>query len=649
MKQKYGAATLILILVIIVSASLSASDPKDATDTTRNVNRDFARAFDWADRQDFEDATRGLIDEGTMTIGSSWNLEQYSFLKGDPSCPDTVNPGLWRHARTNYIHGLFKVTDHIYQVRGYDLSCISFIEGETGYIVIDPLVCAETAQAALGLLYRNIGKKPVVAVIYTHSHIDHWAGVKGVLSDAAVASGKARVLAPQGFMEEAVSENVFAGNAMTRRAMYMYGNLIPKGPRGQVDAGLGPTVSWGTITLIPPTDIIHKTGETRTIDGVTIVFQYTPNTEAPTEMNLYFPQYKAICIAENCVHTMHNLYTLRGAKVRDAKSWALYLNETIDLFGGEAEVMFASHHWPQWGNSRIVSMIRNQRDAYKYIHDQTLHLANEGYTMIEIAERLRLPDKLARAWYNRGYYGTVNHNIKAVYQHYLGWFDGNPATLHPLPPVEAARKYVEYMGGAGAVIKKARNDYGNGEYRWVAEAMKHVVFADPGNREARELEADALEQLGYQAESAVWRNFYLTGARELREGVRKMPGKIMSSDVLGAMPLGLIFDYMAIRLNGPKAANKSITINWNITDTGEKYLMTVENGVLNYFKNKQSPKANATVTTKRTVLNTVFAGESTFKARVASGDIKLKGNILKLAELMSIQNDFDPNFKIMER
>jgi len=654
-KLTSGLAVLMMLAATVFSAAAWATDPKGATDKTRQLNTQLAKTLNWADQDDLAGAQRGLIATDpkltiTTDLGKTvWDLNQYSFLNGEAAGPETINPSLWRNARLNLASGLFKVADHIYQVRGYDLGNVTFVEGETGYIVIDPLTSLETAKAALELLYKHVGQKPVVAVIYTHSHIDHWAGVKGIISEEEVKTGKVKIIASQGFLEEAVSENVMAGNAMTRRAAYMYGNLLPKGPQGQVDAGLGKTVASGTVTIIAPNDIINKTGETRVIDGVKIVFQYTPNTEAPTEMNFYFPQYKALCIAENCTHTLHNLYTLRGAKVRDAKAWAFFLNETIDLFGAKSEVMFASHHWPCWGSGEVMSMLGKQRDAYKFIHDQTLRLANEGLNMTEIAEKIKLPDTLAKAWYNRGYYGSVSHDSKAVFQRYLGWFDGNPANLDPLPPVEASKRYVEFMGGSRAVLSKAKKYFAKGEYRWVAQVMNHVVFAEPKNQEAKELEADALEQLGYQAESGPWRNFFLTGALELRQGIVRIPGQSGSSDVIKAMPLDMIFDLMAVHLNGQKAAGKKISVNWKFTDTGEKYLLTVENSVLNYFKGKVSPKADVTVTLTRPILNEVLAGTTNFKAKVASREIKIKGNPLKLIGLMELQDKFDPNFKIVDR
>jgi len=653
MKSRYIFFCLMLAICMAM-ATIVWAQGKEATEATKKANTSVLNILPFSNKEDFDDAQRGFIATlPNMVIRNAqgnlvWNMDQYSFLNRDDMAPDTVNPSLWRQGRLNNFHGLFKVTDRIYQVRGYDLSNISFILGDTGYIAIDPLVSAETAKAALELLYQHVGKKQVVAVIYTHSHVDHWAGVKGIVSEEDVKAGKVKIIASQGFLEHAVSENVMAGNAMGRRAQYMYGNLLPKGPKGQVDAGLGKTVSTGSITMIAPTDIIRKTGEERTIDGVRIIFQYTPGTEAPTEMNFYFPQFRALCMAENCNHTLHNLYTLRGAQVRDAKAWSYFLNEAIELFGDKSDVVFISHHWPQWGKENINAWLKKQADIYKYIHDQTLRLANQGYTMLEIAEMIELPDVLAKEWYNRGYYGTVSHNAKAVYQRYLGWFDGNPANLHPLPPVEASKKYVEFMGGADAVLAKARRAYKKGEYRWVAQAVNHVVFADPKNKKARDLQADALEQLGYQAESGPWRNFYLTGAKELREGVVKLlVGSGASADVLKAMPVSMIFDFMAVHLNGPKAAGKTIKFNWNFTDTQEQYLLVLENSVLNSFSGKQAKDADATITLKRAILDEILTGKAKPEAKIASGDIIIEGNKEKLGELLSLQDKFDPWFNIV--
>lgn len=630
-------------------------EPKEATGFTEEANRAVLtrEQLDWEDRQDWEDSQRGFIarlDPPVINDADGrpvWDLGRYAFLE-EESPPPTVNPSLWRQARLNMYNGLFKVTDRIYQVRGYDLSVMSIIETDTGYIVIDPLISTETAKASMELVYEHLGKKPVVAMIYTHSHVDHWGGVKGVISEADVKAGKVMVIAPEGFTEAAVSENVMAGTAMSRRAYYMYGSLLPTGPRGQVDAGLGKNISTGTITLIEPTVIIDKTPTEMDIDGVKVIFQNTPDTEAPAEMQFYFPQFRALCMAENCTHNLHNLYTLRGAQIRDALNWAHYINEAIELFAGGTDVVFASHHWPTWEHDRCVDFLSKQRDMYKYLHDEVLRLANHGLTMLEIAEEIKLPEELDRAWYNRGYYGSINHDAKAIYQKYLGFFDGNPASLHPLPPEEAARHYVEFMGGGQAIISRAREAYEKGEYRWVAQVVNHLVFAEPDNREARELEADALEQLGYQAESGPWRNFYLSGAMELREGVvPSAQAKTGSDDAVAAMSVGLLFDFMAVRLNGPKAEGRRISIGVAFADTAEEYLLKVENGVLNHFAGKWDKAPDAVLTLTRTALNEVLLRQATVQDKLSSGEVSIEGDPGKLAELFGLMDDFDPWFNIV--
>ena len=444
-----------------------------------------------------------------------FSLKDYAFLAHEQA-PDTVNPSLWRQARLNMNNGLFQVTDRIYQVRGFDISNMTIIEGSRGLIVIDPLVSTEVARAALELYWQHRGRKPVTAVIYTHTHVDHFGGVRGVVDEADVKAGNVAIIAPDRFMEEVTKENVLVGTPMIRRAMFQFGAMLPKGPRGQVDAGLGKVISGGTVTLIPPTQIIRQPIETHVVDGVEIVFQLAPETEAPAEMHMFYPGLRALNLAENATHNLHNIYPIRGAQVRDANAWAKYLNEARDRFATKSDVVFAQHHWPVWGNSRLLDYLAKQRDTYKYLHDQTLRLINHGYRSAEIAERLALPKGLDKEWHVRGYYGTFSHNAKAIYQRYLGWYDANPANLNPLPPAERAKKTVAYMGGAEAVIAKAREDFAKGEYRWVADAMSQVVFAEPDNRAARELAADAMEQMGYQAESATWRNAYLFGALELR-------------------------------------------------------------------------------------------------------------------------------------
>jgi len=647
--------TLINTLCLLAVTPIYAQISEPATISTQNVNTHFTEKLNFKSKQDFENATRGLIAKpDRLKIRNAeglviWDMTPFEKTqKVGSKSPAEVNPSLWRQATLNAMAGLYKVTDNIYQIRGYDLSVMTIIEGKTGYIVVDPLTSKETAKAAIELFFKHMPKKPIVAVIYTHTHLDHFGGVKGVINEKDVKAGKIKVIAPKDFMEHAISENVYAGNAMSRRATYMYGSLLPNNAYEAVDVGLGKKVSSGTPTLIPPTDIIDHTGQTMTIDGVKFEFQYTPDTEAPTEMNFYLPQYKALCMAENATHTLHNLYTLRGAKVRDAKNWSDYLNETIQLYGKDAQVEFASHHWPTWGNKNIVEFLKKQRDIYKYLHDQTLRLANEGYTMNEIAEKITLPESLSKEWYNRDYYGTVNHNVKAIYQRYLGWFDGNPANLHPLPPVEESKKYVEYMGGEKAVIQKAKKDYDEGNYRWVAKALNHVVFANPKNNEAKELLGDTYEQLAYQSESGPWRNFYLTGAQELRRGVVKFDIHSSDSpDILRAMTMPMILDFMAIKVNGPKAAGKDIALNFVLPDTNEKYALHLQDAVLNYQTNQTDPHADATITIDRETIDELALGQTTSKEAIKAGKIKLTGDKQKINEFFELLDKFNFWFNIV--
>ncbi|MDJ0732248.1 MAG: alkyl sulfatase dimerization domain-containing protein [Crocosphaera sp.] len=622
--------------------------PTEATQSTIDANQEVKDELPFRDIKDFFNAERGflgtlepvpeghpcinprhpkikagklLIIDNEVDCNVAWDLDQYSFLEG--AAPDTVNPSLWRNAKLNMRHGLFHVTDRIYQVRGFDLSVMSLIKGNSGWIIVDPLTSVETAQAALQLandtLKDELGEGddiPVKAVIYTHSHVDHYGGVKGVTSEDAVNSGEVEIYAPDGFLEEAVSENIMAGNVMSRRASYMYGNLLPKSSIAQVDGGLGKTTSSGTVSLIAPTHIITSDDEDarpdglieKEIDGLTFLFQNVPGSEAPAEMMFFIPELNAFCAAEDATHTLHNLYTLRGAKVRDALAWVGYLNDTLEYMdtlewnGGQVDVdvVFASHHWPTWGKEHIIDYLEKQRDLYKYIHDQTLRLANQGYNMVEIGEMLELPPSLAQEWYNRGYYGSVNHDSKAVYQRYLGWFDGNPANLYPLPPEEEATRYVEFMGGADNIIAQAQQYYDNGDYRWVAKVMSHVVFAQPDNREARKLEAKALQQLGYQAESGPWRNFFLTGKQELLIGVLdNLPTPTTAtSDVVQAMTPEMFFDFMALSLNGPDANDEEYTFNVDFSLDGDafpNYRLEVKHSVLNYFDDQEAQEATPTI------------------------------------------------------
>jgi alkyl sulfatase BDS1-like metallo-beta-lactamase superfamily hydrolase len=652
MKHRKFAVTVLVVFVVMTLTSVALAQSKPATESTKAANAAVLKQLPFSDQTDFENAKKGFIAEipgGVIKNDKGravWDITQFDFIEGD--APDTVNPSLWRQGDLITMPGLYKVTDNIYQVRGYDLSNMSIIKGKTGWIIIDPLLSAETGKAALQLVNENLGERPVVAVIYTHSHIDHYGGVRGVVNEEDVKSGKVKIIAPEGFVESSVSENVIAGNVMSRRAAYMYGNLLPKNKKGMVGAGLGPTTSTGSPGLLIPTDIISKTGQKMTVDGIEMEFLFAPDSEAPAEMLFYFPQFKAIMAAEVVTHAFHNLYTLRGAKVRNGLLWSKYLNESIDLWGGDAEIIFASHHWPTWGNEEIVDYLKKQRDLYRYIHDQTLRLANEGYTPREIAEIVKLPDSLDTEFYNRGYYGTVSHNVRAQYQLYLGWFDGNPANLHKLPPVEAAKRYVEFMGGSDAVIANAKKSYNQGDYRWVTEVMNHVVFAEPANKAARELQADALEQLGYQAESGPWRNFYLTGAKELRDGVKVLPTpNTASPDTVRAMTIESFLDFLGVRLNGPKADGKDIKINFDFTDTGQQYALGVENSALHYTPNKKDPKADATIILTRPALNDIILGTSTVQDQIKDGSVKIEGNPEALNEFIALLDNFELWFNIV--
>ena len=627
--------------------------PKAATDETAKANAALLGQLPFNNRQDYEDAQRGFIatlpdiDIKNAEGRTVWQLKGYEFLKDETGAP-TVNPSLWRIAQLNLFNGLFKVVDGIYQIRGFDLSNMTIIEGKTGVVIVDPLISAEVARAGLDLYYAHRPKKPVKAVIYSHSHVDHYGGVRGVIDEADVKAGKVKIYAPEGFLAAAVSENVFAGNAMSRRALYMYGALLPRGAQGQVDGGLGKTTSIGTVGLIPPTDTITKTGEKRTIDGLEFVFQMAPGTEAPSEMLFYITPYKALCAAEDATHTLHNLYTIRGAQVRDANLWWQALNTTLQMFGGKVEVLFASHHWPTWGNATIVTFLERQRDLYKYIHDQALQLLNAGYTITEIGEMVQLPPALADEWYNRGYYGTVNHDSKAVYQRYMGWYTGNPADLYPLPPVETAKRTVEYMGGAPAVIAKARDSFAKGDYRWVAQVMNQVVFADPDNKEARELEADALEQLGYQAEAGTWRNAFLMGAYELRNGVPKVAGaETASADTIRAMTPEMVLQYMGMRLNAQNAAGKKLTINWSFPDLKQTFAVEVNDSVMIYTEGKKLDHPDATVVMPKSSLSEIQLGTTTINDEVTAGRVKITGDKTKVDDLMGMLVKFDPLFNIV--
>jgi alkyl sulfatase BDS1-like metallo-beta-lactamase superfamily hydrolase len=627
------------------------ADRNPATTTTSDVNAGLLDYLPFSDGSDFDNARRGLIAEGSGQIENAdgavvWDIDLWGFLEGD--APDTANPSLWRQGKLNAIAGLFEVTVGVYQVRGYDLSVCSFLRTDSGWVIVDPLISVEPMEAAFDLVKEHVDDLPVVGVIYTHSHVDHFGGVRAIASDEDVASGRVRIVAPVDFMEESVSENVMLGNAMSRRASYMYGNLVGWDPRGGLGAGLGQLTSSGRITLIPPTDIISETGQELTIDGLRIQFQHTPGAEAPAELCFYLPDRKALCMAEIATHNLHNVYTLRGAKIRNSLAWSQHINNAIHLWCDDAEVVFSSHHWPTWDRENILAYMKGQRDLYRYLHDETLRLANHGYTPVEIAEMIELPDGIGQTFANRGYYGSVNHNVKAIYVYYLGWFDGNPSNLHPLPPVETAKKTVEYMGGAEAVLAKARDDYDRGEYRWVAQVVNNVVFADPENAAAKELQAAALEQLGYQAENGTWRDFYLSAAKELREGVAAVQvPNTASPDIVTAMTAEMLLGFLAVRLNGPQAADKDWTFALNLTDPKETWGLEVSNGVLNFTEGLSFDSPTASISCSRSAIDTVILGQATFSDQIDDGAIDVEGVAEAFTEFLGLLDDFEFWFNIV--
>ncbi len=628
--------------------------PKDASHPVIAQHQAMLAALPFSDKRDFEEAARGFlgtIEQAKVMHPSGrtvWSLEPYGFLSSEEA-PPTVNPSLWRQSRLNMQHGLFEVVPGVYQVRGLDIANMTLIEGDTGVIVFDTLTSIEGARAAMELYFKHRGRKPVMAVIFSHTHTDHWGGARGVLDDETLASGKVPIIAPNYFMEHAVSENIIAGPAMLRRAQYQFGPFLAKGVRGHVDCGLGKSMAAGSVALLRPTDLIIATGDKRVIDGVEFEFQMAPFTEAPAEMHFYAPRYKLLNLAENCTHNFHNLLPFRGADVRDALAWSKYLNEALKMWGGKADAMCGQHHWPVWGRERIDSMIRQQRDLYKFAHDQTIRLINHGLTATEIAETISLPKSLDGAWHGRGYYGHIRHNVKAIYQKYLGWYDANPVNLDPLPPVASAKKYVEYMGGADAILVRARKDFANGEFRFVAQAVSHLVFAEPDNQAARAMLADTFEQLGYAAESSTWRNAYLFGAQELRQGMPKTPPRApMPRETLAALRTEQLWDVLGVRLNGPKAEGKHIVLNWSFSDTGETFALNLENSALTYTEGVQSEKADASFTLSRALLDEVIAKQTSFPEAVAAGKVKFTGNAMKLAELMRLMDEFPRMFEIVE-
>ncbi|PTL90988.1 hypothetical protein C6W88_13860 [Halomonas litopenaei] len=640
-------------IALAIGATPAVAAENAASESTKAFNQQLRDYLPFDDDTDFENARRGLIatlDESVIKKpdGSPvYDTAQFDFATGD--APDTANPSLWRQSQLNAINGLFEVVEgKIYQIRGFDLAVMTFIRGDNGWIVVDPLTANETAAAGLTLLQEHVEDIPVTGVIITHSHVDHFGGVKGILTQDEVDAGEIPIVAPENFFEESVSENLIAGNTMSRRASYMYGNVIEKGPEGSLGSGLGTTTAAGTVTIAQPTITIDDTPTTEVVDGVEIEFLNTPGAEAPAELMFYVPEFKALMQAEEISHTLHNLYTLRGAKVRSGDLWAKYIHDVINRYGDDVEVSLGSHHWPTWGNENVVEYWEKQRDTYRYLHDEVLRLANHGETMLEIAEQIELPDSLAQEFYNRGYYGSVSHNAKAQYQLYFGWFSGNPSELHELPPAEEGAKFVEYVGGAEQVLEKARQDVDEGNYRWAATALNHLVFAEPENQEAKDLLADALTQMGYQAESGPWRNFYLSAAKELREGVAEVATPDTASpDMVKGLPLDIYLDYLAVRLNHPEAVGKDFDINFEMPDVDEKFTISISNGVMNYTIGDWAEDAAATVTIDRAQLDSINLGETTMADSIDAGDVTVDGDQQTVDEFIGLLDSFEFWFDIV--
>ena len=625
--------------------------PHEATEATRIANEAFGAKLPLSDQSDFVDAKRGFlasIDGGVIRDDDGnivWDQERYGFLQGQ--APATVNPSLWRQAELNTIHGLFEVVDGIYQLRGYDLAVMTVVRGETGWILIDPLMTRETSAASLKLLQETLGQRPVSAVLITHTHGDHFGGIRGVVSEEDFEAGRVRIIAPEGFTEHTVSENVIAGIAMSRRAGLQFGNNLPAGPTGQVDSGIGKALSSGVVGFMQPTESIAETGQVLTVDGIEFEFISAPNTEAPAEFMFYMPQFRALHVAELATATLHNVLTLRGAQVRDALAWSKRIDDALAMFGNKSDVVLASHNWPTWGADNVKTYLENQRDTYRFIHDQTMRLANAGYTMHEIAAEIGEPAFMQEDFSTRGYYGTVNHNSKATYQRYFGWWDGNPANLNPHPPEEQAKRYVALAGGADAMIKNADKAYKEGDYRWTATLMNHLVFADPKNKTARAFLAGAYEQLGYQSESSIWRNYYLAAAIELREDFeRPNQVRIANRDFVKAIPTADYFDALAVRVN-PEKAKRDHIVNFTFTDTNEIFGVRIAGGVTSHRVDGHYDDASIGVRLKRSDLDEITLGEATFQGKLARGAIRVDGNPLAFVQFLRSHDQLEPWFDVV--
>ena len=626
--------------------------PKPATEFTKARNHGAVVNFD--DATDFDFARRGLVaTHDSMVIGRdtgvAWDGRKHDYLRDGTSAPDTVHPGLWRQGQLTAIHGLFEVGDGVWQARGYDVSNITFIDTADGWLIIDPLTTEPTAQACLELANQQLGERPVSAVIYTHSHVDHYGGILGVTTREAVESGECRVIAPEGFLEEAVSENGTAGPIMIRRAIHQFGVLLPHGPTGKVNTGLGVDMPLGQRSLVAPTETISTTGQELDIGGVRVVFQNTPDAEAPAEMNFFFPDKRMLCMAENCSHNLHNLYPLRGAKVRDSLAWSKYLQEALLMWGDATDVMFASHHWPRFGGDDVRDFLALQRDVYRWMHDQTLRLANHGYTPDDIADRLSMPAAYAHQSHVQGYYGTVSHNVRSVYDRYLGWYDGNPAHLHPHPPVEAGKRYVEMMGGADSVVAGAQRAFDDGDYRWVVQVLNHLIFADPDHRTARTLSADAMEQLGYQSESATWRNAYLSAAHELRHGSYGL-GQVRAPGVSDAMTGEQLIDMLGVRFD-PDKFRDTAGIVVELAGHDETHFIGIANKTIHHVPDPDDTvRASADVTVRATHAAIVQMGYNSpaLPDLVAAGDVEVIGGDVGLFEEFVASLDVNVFARVIE-
>ncbi len=625
--------------------------PKPPSAFTEAANAAVADGLAFDDEGDWERATRGLITthptgsfEGP--IGTAWDVAEYDFLRESETAPPSVNPSLWRQGRLNAVHGLFAVADGIWQCRGYDVSNITFIAGDDGWIVVDPLTSSTTAAACLDLADTELGARPVTAVIYTHSHMDHYGGILGVTSREAVDRGDVRILAPEGFLAEAVSENLLAGPIMARRSFYQFGMLVPPGPLGHIDSGLGKTIPRAQGDLIAPTEEISATGTELTVDGVRIVFQNTPGTEAPAEMNFMFPDHGALCIAENCTHTLHNALPFRGAQVRNTLDWSKYIQEAIDLFLADTDTIFSTHNWPRFGRADARRYLELQRDLYRWLHDQSVRLMNHGFTPREIAEQLELPSCFASNSHTRGYYGTVSHNSKAVYQRYIGWYDGNPANLNPHPPEQSATRYVDAIGGADAVMASARRAFEDGDYRWVTELLNHLVFAQPDHSEGRALQADAFEQLGYQSESGPWRDSYLMAAWELRSGHKGLGLGIRS--VSDQLTVDMLFDLVGIRLRSDAVEGRTVTLNWHFADVGEDHVLGLDNCALHHRPGRREDGADASVTTTKARLADLLRGDLDVDGLLDADETTVEGDRAAVETVLGSLDTFSGVFGIVE-